>query len=55
MHQLRVVDSLCDFLEQGVMLDVIEGTLDTLPTVTSTVSPSRCGLSVPNTRWRAKP
>ena len=40
---------------QPVVIDPVKRTLDTLPTVTSTVSPSGCGLSVPNTRWRAKP
>jgi hypothetical protein len=33
MHQLWIVDSLCDFLEQGVMPDVVEGNHHTLPTV----------------------
>jgi hypothetical protein len=41
MHDLGVIDSSGDFLEQEVMPDVVERTLDTLPTtITSTAIPS---------------
>jgi site-specific DNA recombinase len=54
-QQHSITYPLAHDISQLTMVQGPERTLDTLPTVTSTAIPSRCGLSGRATHWRAKP
>ncbi len=54
-RHLQIADARTNALHQQMMIDLIEGILDTLPTITSTAIPVRCGLSGRSIRSRAKP
>src|SRR5690348_13307930 len=44
----------CQMCHQPIVVNPVEGPVDTLPTITSTAIPSRCGLSGPAIRWRVR-
>jgi hypothetical protein len=50
----RAIGMFTDRPHQQIVLDAVERTLDTLPTITSTAIPNRCGSSGHAIRWRVK-
>jgi hypothetical protein len=51
----RIADPMLQETDKPFLANRVERILDTLPTITSTVIPSRCGLSGHDIRWRANP